>query len=337
MHDQGSVRYRMLLLIAGTCVAIWGVVGLVQSTQSGWSGYAASWDAVVTHVEESSPAAVSGLEAGDRIVSVDGTPIESLWTRPSLRDVEVGGTRLLGVERGGERSSVEIVWVSPPRDAVRANILDGVLALAFVGFCLWPLASTQASGALVLAIFGVSFGVTNLKGPYFGLPECVVEFARSNLSLFYTALLFHFLMIFPRPKGVFRRRVNVCVAYVPFLVFFIFGLARGFLYPTTPPGYAVVGPVTDLLYMCLALAALIHSCFSGTRSERRDSGIYLIPLGLAVAIVPFIVLAVVQMAVPEFVLPGHEYLPLLGIAIPCTMGWAVVKSSGSSITHSTAG
>ena len=326
MHDQRSVRYGMLLLIAGTCVAIWGVAGLVRTSQSGWSGYAASWDAVVTHIVADGPAAAAGLEVGDRIVSIDGTPIDGVWTRPSLRNVEVGGTQLLKVERGGERIAVEIACVSTSKDIVRAGIVDGVVTLAFIGFGLWALLSTQAPSALVLAIFGVLYGVANFKGPYFGLPEGGVEFVRGNLSLFYTALLFHFLMIFPKPKGVFRRPVIVYLAYVPFLVFFAFGLARGFLYPAVAAGYATVGPVTDLLYMCLCLVALVHSCFSGTRSERRDSGIYLIPLGLAIAIVPLLVLALVEMAVPRFVLPGHEYLPLLGIVIPGAMALAVVKS-----------
>jgi hypothetical protein len=94
-------------------------------------------------------------------------------------------------------------------------------------------------------------------------------------------------------------------------------------------GFAAVGPVTDLLYTCLCPAALVHSSFGGTRSERRDSGIYLIPLGLATAVTPFLLLALVEMEVPQFALPDREYLPLLGIVIPGTMAWAIVRSARS--------
>jgi hypothetical protein len=35
------------------------------------------------------------------------------------------------------------------------------------------------------------------------------------------------------------------------------------------------------------------------------------------------------MEVPQFALPDREYLPLLGIVIPGTMAWAIVRSARS--------
>lgn len=337
MHSPRQVRHGGTLLITGACVAIWGVVGLFQTSRYGWGGYRTSWDARVTHLAEGGPAAVAGLEVGDRIIGVDGASIENLWTRPTLRAVKVGETQLLEVEREEERTAVQVVWERMPQKDVHSGRLDKVLIFAFLGFCLWPLVVTQESSAIVLAIFGILYGIANLRGPYFGLSEGIVEFVRNNISVFYTAVLFHFLMVFPKPKSVFRRRVNLWLAYVPFFVLLVFGLTKGFSYHWAPDGYSVLWSVTDLLYMCLAFVALVHSCSTGTRTERADSGVYLIPLGLAIAIAPFLVLAVVEMAVPGFVLPGHEYLPLLGAVIPGTMAWAVVKSARPGRPHSCAG
>jgi len=64
----------------------------------------------VMRVAEDSPADVAGLEAGDRIVAIDGTPVgalavlwKTLWaTQPASRSV------LLDVERGAERLKVTV-------------------------------------------------------------------------------------------------------------------------------------------------------------------------------------------------------------------------------------
>jgi hypothetical protein len=85
--------------------------------------------------------------------------------------------------------------------------------------------------------------------------------------------------------------------------------------------------VIDLLYMALALVALGHSWISLSRDERRASGFYWIPLGLAVAIGPFLVIALIGLAVPGFSVPGQDYLVPLGAAIPIGMALAVIKGA----------
>ncbi|HUK66005.1 MAG TPA: trypsin-like peptidase domain-containing protein [Anaeromyxobacteraceae bacterium] len=70
----------------------------------------------VASVEPGSPAAVAGLRAGDRVVSIDGQPVESKEEyRFRVRDVPVGGSVRVEVRRGREKLVVPLrsVEISP--------------------------------------------------------------------------------------------------------------------------------------------------------------------------------------------------------------------------------
>lgn len=327
MQDPAHPRYRTLVAGAGAIVLFWGVLGLIQAMDSGQAGYETRWGAEVAHVEPGGPADVAGLEAGDRILSVNGVAIQSPWLMPSRGRVGVGEARTLQVERGAERRLVEVTRAPLSSDQVKDLHVEGLVTLAFLALGLWAFLSGGTRSGLVLAVFGLCYGMTNFPVPGLGLPDEPVAFVQSNLSLFYTALLCHFLMVFPKPKGILRRRWAAWVLYAPFLLFLAFGFAEWFLFPAFLSAYATAAMFTDLLYMLLALAALIHSWASLPRSERRESGFHFIPLGLLLAIGPFLVLGIIGLAAPEFSLPGHDYLPLLGVAIPAGLALAVVKQA----------
>ena len=73
-----------------------------------WNGVD-RFDAVVGMVESGSPAAMSGLRPGDRILSVDGSAVSFFEeVIEPVSDREPGGRVLLGVDREGERFDVEV-------------------------------------------------------------------------------------------------------------------------------------------------------------------------------------------------------------------------------------
>ena len=329
MSTRKPSRVGVVLLIVGVCVAVWGLVGLLQVRDGAFSGYRIGWGARVSHVDPGGPAEGAGLEAGDRIVGVGGAPIENLWIRPSFGGIGAGETQVLEVERGEERVSVEIVWEDLPDGYMRSQIVETLVTLAFLGFGLWALLAAPSSAGLLLGVFGLAYGVANFGGPPLGLPEGIVDFIQGNLSLFYTVLLFHFLMIFPKRKALLRRPAMSWLLYLPFLFYLAMGLAAGVLYPALGAEYTLAAGITDSLYMLLALVALIHSWVVIPRAELRDLGFYWIPLGLAVAIGPFIVLGLVGMVVSGFTMPGSDYLPLLGVAIPAGLALGVVRGARS--------
>jgi C-terminal processing protease CtpA/Prc len=71
----------------------------------------------VASVQPGSPAAAAGLTAGDRVVDIDGRPVQGAAARPMaarLRDVDAGRHLRLGVLRAGGRVVVGTVAVPKP-------------------------------------------------------------------------------------------------------------------------------------------------------------------------------------------------------------------------------
>jgi len=215
------------------------------------------------------------------------------------------------------------------REDVLAGVLDGLVTLAFVGAGLWAIFRVRSTGACLLALLGVSYGLANFDNilSIFVALGGAADVVRATLGLFYAAVLVHFLMVVPRPKRMLHRPAAVWLLYLPFLTFLIFSVAEGFV-PRLRDRHLPVLTVVDMLYMALALVALGHSWFSLSRDERRASGFYWIPAGLLVAIGPFLALALVGLVAPAFSMPGQDYLVLLGTAIPIGMALAVVKGAG---------
>ena len=219
-----------------------------------------------------------------------------------------------------------VIEAEPDGDADRADqsrAVSFLLTLAFLGFGIWALRTSGDSSGLLLAAFGLCYAMANFKGPGLGFPGGAIEFVQNRLSLFYTALLAHFLLVFPKPKAIFSKRVAVYLLYLPFVILVVYGLIVRNDQSSYGNGYNLGAAVTDLFYMTVALTAMIHSWFSRARIERYNSGLHWIAFGLAVAIVPFIILALARIVVPEFSLPGERHLPIVGIGIPAGLALAV--------------
>lgn len=326
-NNHGSTTYWKVLLPLGVLVAFWGVLGLIQMGHWGHGGFDTNNNGIVGHVEPEGPADRAGLQEADLIVAVGDATSEGWWKKPYPGGMEVGERQTLLVERDGQSLTVEIVWEPLSTSAKRHQAVEFLVTLAFLGFGLWALFVSSKSGGLLLAVFGLAYGMVNFRGPSFIIPEGAIVFVKSQLSLLYTAVLAHFLLAFPKPKVLIRTPTRVYLFYIPFVVYLAFGLVAGHEYPAFRGEYSWIATVTDFLYMILALAALVHSWFSMTRIEKRDSGLHWIPLGLAVAIGPFLILALTRMVAPEFGLPGEDYIPLLGIAIPAGLALAVVNNA----------
>jgi hypothetical protein len=325
-------RLRRGLTASVVLVGLWGIGGGIQMRSTGHGGYHTGLGVGVVQVDGGGPAEASGLAVGDQIVAVDGIAVARPWSKPNLAPVGIGNTQTLRVDRAGTDETVEVRWERIPPDRWRSFMIDFVVTVAWLGFGLWAMLASGSASGTTLAVLGLTYGLANLRGPSLGAIDDGISFLQQNLSVFLTAVLCYFLVVFPRPKRMARRRIPGWLVYALFLPLLLFGLAEWVVFPAGVSEYRTVLSLTDLFYMVMSLVALIHTWIALSGDERRRTGFSWILWGLACAIGPFLALALLRTVFGAFPLPGEGYLPLLGALIPGSMALAVVTESRSRET-----
>jgi hypothetical protein len=324
-----AVLERWWMLGAGVALAAWGAVGFYQGLGRAYSEGLYDPEYRVPGVLPGGTAHRAGFKAGDRIVSVDGRPVEELgmesrWPR-SLRR-QPGQTLRFVVERNGARVPLDVVYRTPPPRVIRSRSAFALTGLAFLLTGLWPLftaggaAASTLAGAGLAAAAGFAFGLGPGLGAWGGVQGHLSTAATTLLFL----LLLRFFLIYPRAKSLSRSRAAAWIvwgAWGALLVFLGVELAvHPKLYYATG---AAAGPLTAA-YALLALAALVHTVVSGSRAELRACGVYGIVAGLVAAIGLVWAAAVFW---PD--LPGWGYAACAAL-FPLSMALAVRKHSRSA-------
>jgi regulator of sigma E protease len=127
--------------------------------------------AVVAEIAANSPAANAGLKRGDRVISVNGTPLHYFTELSEYIEQNPNGKLELNVERGGKTFQVSLVPempISPPNQKPRLGIVwdaNGRTTLAHPG----PIEQVDASVTAMFETFGALFSRhTDIKPQHLG-------------------------------------------------------------------------------------------------------------------------------------------------------------------------
>ena len=124
-------RHRGVFLIAFSLVLVaWGATGLYQGLHSGFSGGLYDPEYRVPGVPSGSLADKSGFQAGDRVISVEGMPVERLGMEsrwPRAFATRIGQSRRFVVERNGVQVPLDVVYPAPFPSAVNNRIGAGLV------------------------------------------------------------------------------------------------------------------------------------------------------------------------------------------------------------------
>jgi hypothetical protein len=315
-----------MFLAAALAIAAWGSIGFYQGLHSGFSGGLYDPQYVVPGVVPGGLAEKSGFRAGDRVISVEGVPVEELGMEsrwPRSLSPGIGQSRRFVLERKGQRIPIDVVYGPPSRDAVNTRVGAVMVGLAFLGLGLWVFFRVGTSSALTLAHIGLVAGVAMSLGlgPNLGSWNGVRGHVSTALTVLTCILMLRFFVTFPRPKPVINSRWArwaVYGAWGGLLAFLVLELIfHPILYYTTG---SVVFPLM-LVYGILILAAITHTVVKSPRAELRESGMFLILGGVLVTIV-----AMVLPLTSGLNLPGWIYSLSVG-AIPLAMALAVRKQA----------
>jgi hypothetical protein len=308
-------RQRALMLAVAIIIVAWGSVGLYQGLNTGFSGGLYNTEYRIVQSGRGSLAERSGLKPGDRVISVEGRPVEELgmesrWP-PSLVP-RAGQSRRILVDRNGERILVEVVFPAPFRVAVNNRIRAAIISLAWLVFGVCAFMTVDTRVARTLALVGLAAGVSAAFGGHISTAAGVLMFI----------LLLRFFVTFPTRKRVSESRAAAWLVYGAWGCLIVFlaveVIVHPALYYTTGN---VAGPLT-LAYAVLILAAIVHTFVRLSREELQASGMPWIAGGLLVGILGMTLPSVVPENLPGWI------NALVIAAIPLSMFLAVRKHAG---------
>lgn len=317
---------RVLTLTGALVILAWGTVGFYQGLHRGFSGGVYDPQYRVPAVMRGGLAERSGFKHGDRVISIEGTPVEELgmesrWPRSLVP--RIGESRRFVVEREGGRIPIDIVYPPPSVGAVNTRVAAALVGLAFLGFGLWAFLTVQTRHARTLAHIGLAAGVaTSLgQGPNLGSWNGVQDHVSTAAAVLMFILLLRFFVTFPRPKPVSESRTAARLVYGAWGCLLAFLLLELIAHPALYYATGSVASPLILAYVILIFAAITHTVVRTPRAELRESGMYLILAGLLVSIV-----ATAMAIASGLNLPGWAFAPVIA-AIPLTMTLAVRRQA----------
>ncbi len=325
MNERRARRLGTLLSVAALLLVVWLGAGFAQWPHNGWGGYMYGPEYIVDGVEPGGAAEEAGIRAGDRVISVDGRPVEELPMQSRWARTRIGESHRIVVEREGETLSMDVLYGPPLRSTGRMRLGAAAVGLSFIGFGLWALFTVRNSHALTLAFIGLTAGVTMSPGPDLGAWNGVATHIQMACALLWVLLLLRFSLTFPKPKRAGKGRLATGLLYGAWVLALALMILELIVHPRL---YHAAGNVVSLLmfvFGVLILAALAHTLVKTPREELRESGMNLVFIGLVVAIAGLLV-AILGPALGVN-LPGLGYTALLFAAIPLTMVLAVKKQA----------
>jgi hypothetical protein len=261
MDHDSILRLRPWLVATSLVLAAWGIVGLVQRPGVGRSGFMYRLDNVVEIVTPGSGADRAGLKPGDRLLSVDGRPVEQVPMQSRWPRTRVGETRHLVVEREGRPLTVNVVFDPPSHDTDALRLIAAVVALGLLGFGLWAMSTAPSPPATLLALSGLAaWGAVTARGVDLGgLWNAVPEHFQLACAVLCPLLLLQFFLAFPTPKRGSASRLAQGALLGPLLLLLGLLVLEPFVHPRLYRATWPVGTLLILVYLVLALAAAAHT------------------------------------------------------------------------------
>jgi hypothetical protein len=330
---------RVAFLAAAIIALVLGASAALEVENRTYTGYRVSDEKRVLRVDHDSPGAAAGLRVGDVIESLNGIPATNRKALEELqRQAPAAGAWTMEVERNGETMPLTIAPTGLPTSEIRLARTRSLLGLFFLGFPFWAWLKSPDSPALLLAIFGLSFGFLLMGAPSFESP--VVRSVLDGVAILalYTGItaLVHFLLAFPSRRRFLDRRWAAVVLYGPAVIVVLVSVGTLNL-PIETTSRNVLGMLATLfgaLYFLSAIVLLIWRYVAASRADRARHGLGIMLLGTLAAFVPLLLYPVVTSLWPGSakyyqIIASTYSPPLTLVLLPIAFSVAAVRSARS--------
>lgn len=328
MHPQRWIAPAALLVI-------WGLFGLVDMGNNPYGGF--DWGkSVVIGVDEGGPADRAGLREGDRILSMGGIPPGDLKALRRQPRTEIGGTRVLVVERTDEGTGVtsteNIELTYSPQPTRAFGIVAGVIGLVFLLSGMLVYLKAPSTPSFLFVIVALGWAAILLPSPYIGSYGLRIFTANLLFVVFFTAFasLLHLLLVFPKRKRVMEKKRAVQLIYLPVVAFIVAGIISFIAGPLEGAFSTIAAYVLGIVflgYVALSMAALIHSYVKAAPHERAEQGLNFLLPGVLIGLLPFAIMGAAGMFVRTDLLPGADFYFLAMVLIPISFALALLKGA----------
>ncbi|MDH3744697.1 MAG: PDZ domain-containing protein [Acidobacteriota bacterium] len=329
---------NVFLLISGIAI-VFGLFGLGDISKAPHSGLVIGPNNSVMKVAPESPAESAGLQEGDVVRSIGGIAVEDTKATVRRPRAEIGEIRTVVVERNGERLEFDVTYGAQPSRLRVVFVLSAVIALCFLGFCLWAYGAAPSPTTLILALFGLLFGLSFLPAPYSKsfMLRTLGGALVTVLIVMGFAVLVHFLLLFPKRRAFLDKPWAQRVLYGPAIAVNVLLLFFNLVQPDFTGGIkAVILVATGLFvvgYFGWALVLMVQSFVRASGAERSSHGLTLMLLGTLIGLLPVIASSLaIRLSV---LLPGGQYYGLALGLIPITFALAAVRKYRATAPEAT--
>ncbi|HUF10172.1 MAG TPA: PDZ domain-containing protein [Rhodothermales bacterium] len=339
MSELSQNTKRVAFLAAAILALVFGALAALEAENRTYTGYRVSDGSRVLRVDHDSPGAAAGLRVGDVIKSLNGMPAANRKELQELqRRAPAAGAWRMEVERNGETVRLTISPTGLPAKEIRLARTRSLLGLFFLGFPFWAWFMSRDSPALLLAVFGLSFGFLLMGAPYFESP--VVRSVLDGVAILalymgMTALV-HFLIAFPSRRPFLDRWWAPVVLYGPAVIVVLVSIGTLNL-PFEIISRRLLGMLSTILgaaYFLSAIVLLVWRYVAASRAERARHGLGIMLVGTLAAFGPLVLYPVVTSLWPDsaryYQIFYSTYSPPLTLAlIPVAFSVAAVRSARS--------
>ncbi|MCB0636244.1 MAG: PDZ domain-containing protein [Lewinella sp.] len=329
-------KYRIPVFILAALVAIWGVLGLLDSRNFTYDGFRTDGDKTIIEIDEGSPAADAGLMVGDYMVSVDGRGWDDSKAWEQVARPKIGETRKFVVQRDGENVELDLTYAAQTGKDKNLNYVGFALGLIFLLCGLWIFGSSNSKAGFVFALFAIFFAAAFFNGPYFASSALREFFGVVDLTFTLAgfALLAYFMLEFPDPRPFLQKRsAGYWLAGPAVLLGLVFVLLNAFE-PEATSGLRtfvrLLLGVVVLFYFGWALISMFRSYARHSAVARQSKGLNLLLIGAVLGLVPILLAILVDTVAPQVIVPGSDYAFITLGLIPILFALAIRKKEAAA-------
>lgn len=274
---------------------------------------------IVDSIDPDGPAA-GQLQLGDRVLSIDGAPIQEALL---LLNQRAGDSVNFLIERNGESRIVSIRLIWPSLAIVLPRLEPLLIALAFwaLGSVALVFSMTSTQSVLLLLVCEVS-SITLTSGAISAFGPSWTAQLFSILCWWFTPLVVHFHLYFPQPNSLRHARWFLIALYAVAVLASLLEMAL-----TVSTGVPMLYQARRIwLGIGLAIVvALLARAYRNTTSPSARRQVGLVSLGGAIALAPLLFLSLLPDALLQRLVLPYNISFLFLLAIPLGYGYAVLR------------